>query len=98
MNILFNGLPIEDAKSWLAKMQCQPATGWADALEYAGWQIVPSVYLICENDNAIPVGVQEQVAMTAGSEIERCSSGHMVSLTMLEKVVEVVRKAAGEVF
>ena len=32
----------------------------------------------------------------AGSEIERCESGHMVMLSMPDTVVEVIRKAAGE--
>lgn len=79
------------------KMECQPATGWANVVEHAGWQDVPSVYVICENDKIMSVGLQERVSAMAGCEIERCSSGHMVTLTMPEKVVEVVRKAAGEV-
>jgi len=97
MNLLFNDLPPDVAESWLAKMQCQPATGWADVVEHAGWKDAPSVYLICENDNAMSVGLQERVSAMAGCEIERCGSGHMVILTMPDKVVEVVRKAAGEV-
>lgn len=54
------------------------------------------MYLICENDKAMSVGLQERVSAMAGCEIERCGSGHMVILTMPDKVLEVVRKAAGE--
>jgi len=97
MNLLFNDLPPNVAESWLAKFQRQPATGWADVVEHAGWKDAPSVYLICENDQAMSVGLQEKVSAMAGCEIERCGSGHMVTLTMPEKVVEMIRRAAGEV-
>ena len=96
-NLLFNDIPDSVAEFWLPKMQCQPATGWADVIEYPGWKDVPSVYLVCENDQVMPLEGQLHLAQMAGSDIERCGSGHLVMLSMPEKVVEVVRKAAGEV-
>lgn len=96
MDLLFNDLPASVSDSWLAKMQCQPATGWADEIQYAGWKDIESVYLLCEKDMVMPADMQLQMAGLAGCEIERCESGHMVMLSLPEKVVEVVRKAAGE--
>jgi pimeloyl-ACP methyl ester carboxylesterase len=96
MTTLFNDLPASVSETWLAKLQCQPATGWADVIEYAGWKDIPSVFLVCEKDAALPAALQVQSVEMAGSEIERCESGHMVMLSMPDTVVEVIRKAAGE--
>jgi pimeloyl-ACP methyl ester carboxylesterase len=97
MDLLFNDIPASTAESWLSKLQCQPATGWADTIAYAGWKDIPSVYLICEKDGILPKELQAQMAEAAGSKVETCSSGHMVMLSQPEKVVEVIRTAAGEV-
>lgn len=77
-------------------MQPQPAEGWHGVTSFCGWEEVPSVYLVCENDCAIPVGMQVSMARAAGSRIERCGAGHMVMLSMPERVVEVVRGFVGE--
>jgi len=37
-----------------------------------------------------------QLAELAGSRIERCAAGHMVMLSMPEKVVELVKSVAEE--
>lgn len=95
-NSLFNDMSDAEAEKWAAVLECQPSSGWNDKCTYAGWKDVPSVYLVCENDAAIPLELQMQVASLAGSEVVTCSAGHMVMLSQPEKVVEVVRKAAGE--
>ena len=75
----------------------QPAAGWDDTVTYSGWKEVSSVYLVCENDAIVPDTMQVEFAQLAGSKIERCNAGHMVQISMPEKVVEVVKAAAGEV-
>ena len=60
---------------------------------FCGWREVPSVYLVCENDQALSRDWQIQMAEAAGSRIERCDAGHMVMLSMPEKVAEVVQAA-----
>lgn len=94
--LLFNDLPAAEADSWLAKLDCQPASGWDDEITYTGWKKVPSVYLVCDRDAVLPPPMQEQMAQAAGAEIIKCAGGHMVMLSQPDKVVEVVRVAAGE--
>lgn len=91
--LLFGDLPSSEKPAWLAKLQPQPAQGWDDTVTYAGWKDVPSVYLICEGDNALPVALQEQLAGLAGSKIERCSAGHIPQVSQPERVVEVIEAA-----
>ena len=92
--LLFSDLDDTIAASWTKKLQTQPAADWDDTVTYCGWKDVPSVYLVCEADAVIPSPMQMQLAESAGCEIERCNAGHMVMLSMPQKVVEVVKKAA----
>lgn len=91
--LLFGDLPEAEKAEWLTAIKPQPAEGWDDIVSYTGWKDVPSVYLICEGDNVLPTPLQEQLASLAGSEIERCSAGHLPMLSQPEVVVRVVQAA-----
>ncbi|KAA8568756.1 hypothetical protein EYC84_007750 [Monilinia fructicola] len=92
--LLFNDLSEKYVEKWKKVLKSQPAFGWDGTITYAGWKDVPSVYLVCENDQCIPQPLQEQLAGAAGSKVERCAGGHMVMLSMPDKVVEVIKSAA----
>ncbi len=79
----------DDKSRWLSELRCQPATGWGQITEYAGFEEAPSVYLICERDQAVSLEWQERLVELAGCRVVRCQSGHMPMLTVPEKVVEV---------
>jgi hypothetical protein len=91
---LFSDLNHEETQMWMKELKCQPGEGWDGTTTYCGWRDVSSVYLICEGDKCLPAPVQAQCAELAGSEVVRCTAGHMVMLSMPEKVVEVVVGAA----
>lgn len=92
---LFSGMSHEETEKWMKELKCQPGEGWDQTTLYCGWRDVPSVYLVCKGDRCLPASVQVQHAKVAGSEVEKCEAGHMVMLSMPEKVVEVIVKAAG---
>lgn len=92
--ILFNDLDDSTAKTWINKLQSQPASDWDHTITYCGWRDVPSVYLVCEKDACIPPPVQLQLAEMAGSKVEKCGAGHMPMVSMPKKVVEVIMEAA----
>ncbi|KAH8695237.1 Alpha/beta hydrolase fold-1 [Talaromyces proteolyticus] len=94
--LLFGDLPAAEKSAWLAKLQPQPAQGWDGRVEYTGWKDVPSVYLVCEGDELLPMPLQEQLAGLAGSKVERCSAGHVPQVSQPERVVEVVKGAVEE--
>jgi hypothetical protein len=60
------------------------------AITNAGYEYVPSTYLICEDDKAVPPHFQEMFATAAGSKIERCNSGHSPMLSQKDKLVETI--------
>lgn len=93
---LFNDMDEQSTAKWMKEIKCQPANGWGMTTEYAGSRDAPSVYLICEKDQAIPLEFQTKCAELAGSRIERCAAGHMPMLSMPDKVVEVIIGAAKE--
>ena len=65
---------------------------------YTGWKYIPSTYLVCENDMAIPVVAQEAMIGQPGANftVERCTASHSPFLSMPDYTAEVVRRAAGE--
>ena len=68
-------------------------------VRYAAWKHIPSSYLICEDDRAIPVAVQEMWTKQEGNlfdVVERCSSAHSPFISMPDFTAEVVKRAAGE--
>jgi len=86
--------------SWRCKMLPPSAEG-------AGYWEIPTSYLVCEKDNAIPADLQRSMiadadeALTArGSKlrirVESVDSGHSPFLSMTERTAEFIRRAAGE--
>lgn len=65
---------------------------------YAAWKHIPSIYLMCKNDNAIPFAMQESFMAQEGSafEVFRCDADHSPFLSMPEYTAKFVRHAAGE--
>ncbi|KAL9598130.1 MAG: hypothetical protein Q9219_004686 [cf. Caloplaca sp. 3 TL-2023] len=94
--LLFNDLPSSTADDWASKLSCQPSTGWGGIVDYAGWKDVPSVYVVCERDAILGMEMQMEMAERAGSVVERCDAGHCCMISRPARVVEVLRKAAGE--
>ena len=78
----------------MSKLRSQPAEGWNGVIPYGGWKEIPSVYLVCDGDKAIPPSLQEQFAGLAGSEIERCDADHMPMIGAPDRVAEVIKAAA----
>jgi hypothetical protein len=57
------------------------------------YKFVLSTYLVCEDDKAVPTQFQEMFASTAGSQVERCSSGHSPMLSQLNMLVSKIVQA-----
>ena len=97
---------LEPREQVLRQKELRPMSvgAWESRLEDEGWRDVPSVsYLMCRDDEAIRF--EEQRGMVDRVEIEGCrvkieivESGHSPMLRCPERVVEVIRRAAGEDF
>lgn len=86
--------------SWHSKAVPPSARG-------VGWWEIPTSYLVCERDNAIPVEFQRQMIREADGvlegrqerrriRVETVDSGHSPFLSVPQRAAEFVRRAAGE--
>ena len=97
----YNDLPLSVAESWALKLKPHSyATKFVGA-KSAAWRTIPSTYLICDDDRAIPNFVQEgmvKVCQDAGASMvtERIFTGHSPFLVKPDETAAFVRRAAGE--
>lgn len=96
--VFYNGLPPETADKYASLLQHHAWPTFTTPLSYAAYRNVPSTYLICEQDAAIPLAGQQAMVAFGGEDLKKvvCSSGHSPMLTMPETVVDLIRNAAGE--
>jgi hypothetical protein len=82
------------------KLESQSLASFHTKSTDATWKSIPTSYLLCEDDLAIPATGQE--AMTKGVkdmggdiEVTRIKSGHSPFLSKLDETVEWIRRVAG---
>lgn len=79
-------------------MQYHAKGPFYDLQSYSAFKFIPSTYVVCELDKAVPAAVQEMIATQPGANmvIERLKAGHSPFLSMPEETSNIIRKAAGE--
>jgi pimeloyl-ACP methyl ester carboxylesterase len=86
---------VTEAVSWLGSFPTGPL---AVPVTYTAYLEIPSTYIVCRNDQALPVCVQERIVAQGNGafQVERCDEGHSPFLSNPEYIVDCVRRAAGE--
>jgi len=97
----YHDLSPEQAEHWASKLQPHSYATKFTGTSISSWRTIPSSYLICEDDRAIPVFVQEamvKACQDAGADMvtERVFSGHSPFLSKPDETVDFLRRAAGE--
>jgi pimeloyl-ACP methyl ester carboxylesterase len=82
-------VPDDLAEESLARLGPQSLRSCTEELSAAGWHDVPSTYLVCEADGALPVALQEQFAQRSG-DVRRLPSGHSPMLSMPTELAAVL--------
>lgn len=97
-DIFYNRCDLADIDEALTHLGSFPAGPLTVPVTYTAYREIPSTYIVCENDNALPLSMQERmIAQGEGVfHVERCQEGHSPFLSNPEFVVECLRKAAGE--
>ncbi|SDJ26974.1 Alpha/beta hydrolase family protein [Nonomuraea maritima] len=72
---LYGDLPDAKAEQALSMLVNQTIRSFAEKVDAAAWQDIPSTYILTEHDRAIPPALQEQMAAQA-TETRRLVSGH----------------------
>ena len=83
---LFNGVPADVAATYQARLQHQPGGGWDGVIQYAGWEKIPSAFLVCEKDACLPPALQRRMAEAAKCRILTVDVGHMAMLAAPDEV------------
>jgi hypothetical protein len=94
----YNTCPDDVADMHVKDLQPFALCAFESKATYAAWKHIPSTYLLCENDQAIPVAAQEYMTTQEGAnfDVVRCKSDHSPFLGMPDFTANVVRRAAGE--
>lgn len=102
--ILLQHLTPEEGEAIVSRWAKHSALSFGNELTYAGYENVPSSYLICEEDLAGPVETIQQpkidmMERVSGRKVDVASikTGHMLNVTAVKETVEwilsVARKA-----
>ncbi|KAF2160578.1 hypothetical protein M409DRAFT_59835 [Zasmidium cellare ATCC 36951] len=96
--VFYNDMSEEDAKSATAMLKPHSYQTAHSRLTYAGWKHVPSTYIYCLKDNAIPIVVQkmmvEQTAKGYGVRTETLDASHSPFWSMPKETAEAIQRAA----
>jgi hypothetical protein len=64
-------------------------------LTETAWETIPSTYVICEADNAIPVATQELIA-TRADDVQRLSTSHSPFLSQPAALAGLIRRSLAD--
>jgi hypothetical protein len=89
----YNDLPLSEQQDWHSKLQSQTYVTFNVGATAATWKQIPTSYLLCEDDIAIPWQGQQAMCdavKEAGGEIEvtRIKAGHSPFLSKVDETVE----------
>jgi pimeloyl-ACP methyl ester carboxylesterase len=96
LEIFYHDVTPSDAALAIDRLQTTSYSVVKEQLTAAAWRNIPSTYVICEEDQAIPPAVQEQMAKRA-TNIRRLPSGHSPMLSQPAEVAHIIADAAMQV-
>ncbi|WP_437813925.1 alpha/beta hydrolase [Sorangium sp. So ce1078] len=91
-DVFYNDCTDEVAAAAVAALLPQARASFTQPLSAAAWQELPSTYVICERDNAVPVFAQEAMSRRA-RRVRRLDASHSPFLSRPDDVVALVRDA-----
>ncbi|KAH8800201.1 prolyl aminopeptidase-like protein [Xylogone sp. PMI_703] len=102
--IFYNDMSDAEAEPHINSLQPHAYLTFFSKLSVEPWMRIPSTYVICENDQAIPAYAQERMIAMAQAKssmafdvVERCTSGHSPMLTIPRELAGYILKAASSV-
>ena len=91
--VFYNTCDSEVADVAAARLRPQTIASFVQPVKSVAWRAVPSTYVICDRDNAIPVPAQEAMAARADTT-HRLDSDHSPFLTDPDAVAGLIRAVA----
>ena len=91
--VFYNTCAPEIADAAAARLRPHTIASFVQPVRSVGWRDVPSTYVICDLDHAIPVPAQEAMSAHAGAT-QRLQSDHSPFLTDPDAVADLIRAVA----
>ncbi|MFJ6575506.1 alpha/beta fold hydrolase [Streptomyces sp. NPDC091368] len=91
--ILFGDVPEAEAARAVARLRPQSVLSFTEPVTEAGWRTVPSAYVVCEHDQALPPARQHELARRADA-VHRLPSGHSPFLSMPRRLAALLDRIA----
>lgn len=89
---LYADLPPELAAEYSASLTGQTTSSFDQPLSGASWKSIPSTYLVCRQDNILPLAVQREMAAQATYSLE-IDSGHTPMAVAPHAVADLIEQA-----
>jgi pimeloyl-ACP methyl ester carboxylesterase len=87
--IFYNDCSPEDTADAVSRLEPQSLAAIKQPVRSVAWREAPTTYVICDQDNAIPVFAQEYMAERAG-DVRRIDASHSPFLSRPDEVVELI--------
>lgn len=94
--VFYDDCPADLTGAAVGRLGLQSLAAFEQPLTRAAWREVPSTYVVCEADRAIPPFAQELMAQRAG-DVVRLPDGHSPFLSSPAALGRVLRDVAGRV-
>jgi len=95
-HLFYADCPPEVAERAAAALVPQRKLVCSQELHTAAWQTVPSTYVVCERDNALPPALQELMAQHAGT-VSRIDASHSPFLSRPGEVTAIIQETLAAV-
>jgi pimeloyl-ACP methyl ester carboxylesterase len=90
-HVFYADCPPDVAAAAASRITPQRRDVFEQELRGAAWQSLPSTYVVCTRDNAIPPALQERMSERAGS-VSHLDSGHSPFLARPDDLAAIIRE------
>ncbi|OBF26477.1 hypothetical protein A5724_31430 [Mycobacterium sp. ACS1612] len=90
MTVFYHDVENRTATEAVAQLGYQRYTAMQQEVTETAWKRIPSTYVICENDNVIPVAAQEMMAKRA-DDVLRIETSHFPFLSQPQALARLIR-------
>ncbi|WP_115789771.1 alpha/beta hydrolase [Arthrobacter silvisoli] len=91
-SVFYNGVPAEVTGEALKNLRPQSEAAFTEELSGAAWQEIPTTYIVCSQDQAIPPFAQRQMAARTGGTVREIDTSHSPFLSHPAVVAGLVRE------
>ncbi|CAJ2505400.1 Uu.00g127940.m01.CDS01 [Anthostomella pinea] len=91
---LYTDMPADEAAYWARRTIPQSNAVKDTAMRRCAYAYVPSTYVVCTGDKAVPPPVQKMFAQLAGAVVREIDTGHSAMLSKLDEVMALLEEAA----